>query len=42
MGYVTNQNVDPQLMILLNFVVHGSCTTWGIQQKNYDLNMAKF
>ncbi len=42
MGYVTNQNVDLKFMILLNFVVHCSCTIWGIQLINYNLNMAKF
>jgi hypothetical protein len=42
MGYVTNQNVDLQLMILLNFVVHRSCTNWGIQLTNCNLNVAKF
>jgi hypothetical protein len=29
MGYVTNQNVNLQLMILLNFTIHHSCMIWG-------------
>jgi hypothetical protein len=47
MGYVTNQNVNLQLMILLNFTIHHSCMIWGgegrgIQLTNYNLNMDKF
>jgi hypothetical protein len=44
MGYVTNQNVDLQFMILLNSIVHHSCTIWvgggggGEKKKNLKLN----
>jgi hypothetical protein len=34
MGYVINQNVDIQLMILLNFIVHRSCMMGGGIQTN--------